>query len=106
MSKQYRINVYENGCLKTVIARVRHNTNLDFWNGHNWSCGEINKHKGLTKLKDGRYVLIYSTDIKDKKDYALIISEYQALQEILKSKNMELLKRKKWKNLKKLYEEY
>jgi hypothetical protein len=31
------VNVYEGG---NVVARVRYNRNLDFWDGRNWTCGE------------------------------------------------------------------
>lgn len=55
--KEYRVNVYDEE--ENVIGRVRYNNNLDYWDGSNWTCGGLGKHKGLTKLRDGRYVLIY-----------------------------------------------
>jgi hypothetical protein len=100
--KQYRVNVYEDG---DVIARVRYNQDLDFWNGRNWQNGGVGRHKGITKLRDGRYVLIHGTDWQGEKDWAEIISPEQALQEVLKSGNTELLDTKKFAELKKLYEE-
>jgi len=100
--KQYRVNVYEDG---DVIARVRYNQNLDYWDGRNWTNGGVGRHKGLTKLRDGRYVLIHGTNWQGEKDWAEIISPEQALQEILKSGNTELLDIKKFAELKKLYEE-
>jgi hypothetical protein len=105
MKEQYRINVYEDEYSNEIIARVRYNSNLDYWDGRNWSNGGVGLHKGLTKLKDGRYVLIYGTNWQGDKDYGTIISKEDALQEILKSQNLELLKMKKWKDLKILYEE-
>ena len=102
MGKQYRVNVYENG---DVIARVRYNSCLDYWDGRNWTNGGVGRHKGLTKLRDGRYVLIHGTDWQGEKDWTEIISPEQALQEILKSGNTELLDTKKFAGLKKLYEE-
>lgn len=100
--KEYRINVYnEKG---EVVARVRYNANLDFWDGRNWTCGSTGRHKGLTKLKDGRYVLIHGTQWQDEKDYAEVITKEQALQEILKAQRLELLETKKFKELKELYE--
>lgn len=104
MSKQYRVNVYD-GVLNGVIARVRYNSVLDYWDGHNWKNGKSGEHKGLTKLKDGRYVIIYGSDFVGKMDYAEIITKEIALQEILKSGNYELLRTKKFKELKKLYDE-
>ena len=101
-AKQYRVNVYEDG---DVIARVRYNQNLDYWDGRNWTNGGVGRHKGLTKLRDGRYVLIHGTQWQGEKDWAEIISPEQALQEILKSGNTELLDTKKFAELKKLYEE-
>lgn len=106
-AKQYRVNVYENqyDLGGDVIARVRYNQNLDYWDGRNWSNGGMGRHKGITKLKDGRYVIIVGTDWQGEKDWAEIISPEQALQEILKSGNTELLSTKKFAELKKLYEE-
>lgn len=107
-AKQYRVNVYEEnqyGLDGDVIARVRYNSCLDYWDGRNWTNGGVGRHKGLTKLRDGRYVLIHGTQWQGEKDWAEIISPEQALQEILKSGNTELLDTKKFVELKKLYEE-
>ena len=100
MAKEYRVNVYDGD---EVVARVRYNSNLDFWDGRNFTCGSTGRHKGLTKLKDGRYVLIHGTQWQGEKDYAEIITPKQALQEILKSGNTELLELKKFKELKQAY---
>lgn len=98
-----KVNVLdENG---KVIARVNYNSNLDFWDGNNHSCGVLGRHKGLTKLKDGRFVLIHGTQYQKERDYAEIISKEQALQEILRSGNEELLEKKKFKELRDLYEQ-
>ena len=86
--KQYRVNVYMDRYeMKEVIARVRYNQNLDHWDGRNWQNGGVGRHKGLTKLKDGRYVIIKGTDWQGEKDYAYIVDEEEALQEILKILN-------------------
>ena len=102
--KEYRVNVYADEFMEEVIARVRYNQNLDFWDGRNFTCGSTGRHKGLTKLKDGRYVLIHGTQWQGEKDYAIVISAEQALQEILKSGNYDLLETKKFRELKELYE--
>ena len=63
-----RINVYdERG---NVVAQVKYKDNLG-------------KDKGITKLKDKRYVLIYGP-LNDK-SRGIIISPEQALYEILKA---------------------
>ena len=107
--KQYRVNVYENqhGLFLNgeVIARVRYNTNLDYWDGRNWQNGGVGRHKGITKLKDGRYVIIIGTDWQGERDYAYVVDADEALQEILKSQNLDLLETKKFKELKKIYNE-
>lgn len=105
-AKQYRVNVYENqyDLDGDVIARVRYNQNLDYWDGRNWQNGGMGRHKGITRLKDGRYVLIHGTQWQGEKDWAEIISPKQALQEILKSGNHDLLETKKFRELKELYE--
>ena len=101
-TKQYRVNVYDGN---DVVARVRYNQDLDYWNGRNWQNGGLGLHKGITKLRDGRYVLIHGTDWQGEKDWAEVVSPEQALQEILRSGNTELLDTKKFAELKKLYEE-
>lgn len=100
--KQYRVSVYDGN---DVVARVRYNQDLDYWNGRNWQNGGLGLHKGITKLRDGRYVLIHGTDWQGERDWAEIVSPEQALQEILRSGNTELLDTKKFAELKKLYEE-
>lgn len=105
MDKQYRVNVYIDELENEIIARVRYNANLDYWDGSNWRNGNPGKHKGLTKLKNGKYVLIKGSDWEGDIDFGIIISKENALQEILKSQKLQLLKMKKWRDLKKLYDE-
>lgn len=106
-AKQYRVNVYEHPMKMSqeVIARVRYNTVLDYWDGHNWKNGGPGWHKGITKLKDGRYVIIIGTDWQGQQDHAYVVEPEEALQEILKAQKLDLLDTKKFVELKKLYEE-
>jgi hypothetical protein len=84
-----KVNVYEDG---RVIARVEYNSNLDFWDGKNWTCGSIGRHLGLTRLrKSGQYVLIHGTDLQGEQDSAEIVTDEEAYQAILTSGNTELL---------------
>ena len=86
----YRIPVIDDS--GTIVARVKYNENLDFWDGgHNWSCGEIGRHKGITKLKNGKFVLIFGTRWEKERDSARVVSDEEALQAILKARNDELL---------------
>jgi hypothetical protein len=94
------VSVYDG---EKVIAQVEYNNNLDYWDGRNWTCGSVGHHKGLTKLKDGRYVLIYGTQWQGERDYAIVVSSEDALQEILKSNNTELLEEERFRELKELY---
>ena len=84
------VNVYNSE--GEIIGEVKYNTNLDFWDGRNWTSGGTGCHKGLTRLKTGQFVLIYGTDWIGQKDRAEIISAEQAVQEILKSGNHGLFK--------------
>mgnify|MGYP001210273281 FL=1 len=106
-AKQYRVNVYKNqyDLGGDVIARVRYNQNLDYWDGRNWQNGGMGRHKGITKLKDGRYVIIIGSNWQGERDYAYTVDAHEALQEILKAQQLELLDTKKFVELKKLYEE-
>lgn len=97
------INVYDDNNI--IIGRVNYSTNLDFYDGRNFTCGSVGEHKGLTKLRNGKFVLIRTSNWRDSPDYAEIISDGQALQEILNSGNTKLLEEKRFTKLKKLYEE-
>jgi hypothetical protein len=86
-----KVNVYKDG---KVIARVGYNSNLDYWDGKNWTCGSMGRHLGLTRLrKSGQYVLIHGTDFLGEQDRAEIISDEEAYQQILTSGNIELLEK-------------
>ena len=97
-----KVNVYtENG---GIIARVEFNTNLDYWDGSNWTCGSTGRHLGLTKLKDGRYVLIHGTEWQGEENTAEVVSAEDALQAVLSSGNDELLDQSRFAKLRALYE--
>jgi len=82
------IPVYDDG---EIIAKVKYNNNLDYWDGNNWTCGSTGRHKGLTRLKkSGKYVLIHGTQWQGERDTAEVISPEKAVQEILSSGNEEL----------------
>ena len=102
---EYRVNVYEGPEYRErVVARVRYNNLLDYWDGRNWTNGGTGMHKGITKLKDGRYVIIIGSQWQGARDYGYIVSPEEALQEILKSGNHDLIETKKFRELKELYE--
>lgn len=101
----YQINVFEDAYHSEVVARVKYNEALDYWDGRNWTNGGLGMHLGITKLKDGRYVLIFGTQLQGEKDYGMIVTSKEALNEILKSNNAELLDYKKFEDLRTLAEE-
>ena len=98
------VNVYESEFCNDIVARVKYNEKLDYWNGRNWGNGGLGMHKGITRLKDGRFVIIIGSQKQGSKDYVYIVSKEEALQEILKSDKLELLEDKKFAELKTLYE--
>ncbi|MBT9168971.1 MAG: hypothetical protein DDT19_02323 [Syntrophomonadaceae bacterium] len=103
---EHRVNVYAGEEYREeIIARVRYNDNLDYWTGSNWQNGEVGMHKGLTKLKDGRYVIIIGSQWQGARDYAYVVSAEEALREIVRSGNTKLLETEKFTELKKLQEE-
>ena len=81
------VNVFDG---EEIIGQVSENTNLDYWDGNNHTCGSTGRHKGLTQLADGRYVLIHGSQWQGERDTAEIISAETALREILVSGNEEL----------------
>ena len=92
------VNVWASEGDKRVVAQVQYRHNLDSWDGPG-------RHKGITKLRDGRHVIIYGTEYPNEKDYALVVTPEEALREILESGNMYLLKETKFESLKLLYEQ-
>jgi hypothetical protein len=98
-----KVNVYsESG---EVVARVEYNSNLDFYDGSNYTCGSTGRHQGLTKLKDGRYVLIRGTEWEGERDTAELVTADEALQAILSSDNDELLEQPRFSELKAMSED-
>lgn len=89
-----KVNVYEKEMETKIVARVGYNSDLDVWDGSNWTSGETGRHKGLAKLKNGSFVLIHSTQWQGEKDYGIIITADEALQEILRSDASEKLIKK------------
>ncbi len=83
------VNVFDG---EEVVGQVSENTNLDYWDGNNHTCGSTGRHKGLTVLQDGRYVLIHSSQWQGERDNAEVITAETALREILVSGNEELFK--------------
>lgn len=102
--KEIRVNVYPSLPRRRgeVIARVRYTNNLDTWHKDGWYTERPALHKGLTKLRDGRYVAIYDGE---NGCYGLIVTAQEALEEVLKSGHMELLKTKKFRLLGEMYKE-
>lgn len=76
-----------------IIAEVKYNDNLDFYDGRNYTNGSTGRHSGLTQLSDGQYVLIHGTQWQGERDRAEIITPEQAIQEIMRSGNTELFDR-------------
>jgi len=97
-----KVNVYENG---NIVARVKYNQDLDFWDGNNLTSGSTGLHLGITKLRDGRYVLIYGTQWQGNRDQAEVVSDREALDAILRTGHEELLEEKKYAPLKELMEQ-
>lgn len=85
-----------------VIARVKYNSRLDIWDGSYWTNGGLGSHLGITQLRDGRYVLIHGTEWQGERDWAEVVSDERALQEILFSDNEQLLEEQRFARLKDL----
>ena len=95
------INVFEKGT-ENIIAKVKYNNNLDHWNGKFMvslaGSSEFILHKGLTRLRNGNFVLIttatqYHHPLENERENiacAHIIEDEQAMLEILKSSRYEL----------------
>ena len=83
------VNVYNEN--DEIIEDVDYNNKLDVWDGSNFQSGGTGQHKGLTRLENGKFVLIHGSDWQGVRDYGEIISRSEALQEILNSRDLDLL---------------
>ena len=99
------VKVYRDETKQELIGVVNYSENLDFYDGRNFQNGGFGYHKGLTKLKNGSYVIIIGSNWEDVQDYAYVVSDKEALREIIESGNLELLKEGRFKKLRMLYEE-
>lgn len=94
-----RIKVFEDYYGRhEVVSRVNCNTYLDYWDGRNYTNGGCESHLGITKLRDGRFVLIYSCLYGD--NYAIVVDDFDAAYQIWKSGNTYLLDSKRFSRLK------
>jgi hypothetical protein len=97
-----KVNVYDGD---KVVGRVEYNNNLDRWDGSNYTSGSTGRHKGITRLRDGRYVLIHGTQWQGEQDSAEVIGAEEALQEILQADCAELLEEARFAELKEIWAE-
>jgi len=89
MANEIRVPVYdEEG---KVIARVAYNKKLDFWDGHNWTCGSTGRHLGYTRLKSGKYVLIHGTQWQGERNHAEVVSPERLVQEAARAGRLDEL---------------
>lgn len=94
MTTKNRVPVYDVDQYgeRHVVARVNYNQRLDYWDGHNWTSGSTGRHLGITKLRDGRYVLIHGTQWQGESDYGEVVTNQEALDAIMRTGHQDLLK--------------
>ena len=94
-----KVNVYDG---ERIVARVKYNELLDSWDGNDYSSGSTGHHLGITKLKSGKFVLIYGTAWEGERNTASVVSDEEALFAVLESGHDELLDQPKYARLKAL----
>lgn len=97
-----KVKVYDSEEKSDIVALVNCTQNLDSWDGQNNSNGGFGMHKGITRLKNGSYVIIISSQWEGASDYGFIVSDEEALQEIISADCQEFLSLKKYESLKML----
>jgi hypothetical protein len=63
---------------RSCIGRVTYTSNLDYWDGNNYTCGSTGHHLGVGKTRNGRYFLVHGTQWQGERDYAEIVTEAEA----------------------------
>jgi len=99
MEMEDKVAVYENG---KILAIVEINRNLD---GDAGNSGFDGIHLGLTRLNDGRYVLISSSQWEGDEQSAEVITSDKAFDYICQTGNYYLLNDPKFADLKPMLEE-
>jgi len=97
-----KVPVYDG---EDIVAHVKYNSNLDYWDGRNYTCGSTGRHLGITVLKDGRFVLIHGTQWQGERSHAEIVPAEEALRAIIRTDSTELLESPRFKALQELYNE-
>ena len=82
------IRCYKNG---TVKGMVEYTSNLDHWDGHNYTSGSTGHHIGVSKTKSGEFYVCHGTQWQGERDYAEIITEEQAKELCLHHKPAQYL---------------
>lgn len=98
------VKVYQNESRENLIGVINYNENLDYVVGSNRQNGGFGMDKGITKLKDGSYVIIVGSNWDGAESYAYVVDDKEALDEIVNSYNLELLEKGRFKRLRELYE--
>ena len=98
-----RVPVYDSD--NRLVAHVKYNQNLDFWDGNNYTSGSAGRHLGIAVLKGDRYVLIHGTQWQGERNLAEIVSAEDALDAIVRTNSCEILNSPRFAALKKLYDE-
>lgn len=76
-----------------VVGRVPYTSNLDYWDGHNWTCGSTGRHLGVGRTESGVFYLVHGTQWQGERDYAEIVSEEQAKASVMKANDNDLFRR-------------
>lgn len=91
---QHMVSVHHEG---RIVGKVAYNSDLDHWDGHNFTCGSTGRHLGITRLKktiDGMsFVLIHGTQWDGETDHAELVSNDEAKQAILSSGDDNIFKK-------------
>jgi putative transposon-encoded protein len=81
------VPVYDDN--SAIIGRVEYNEKLDFWDGHNFTCGQTGRHLGYTRLKkSGKWVLIHGTQWQGEQSSAHVCSAEELIQAAIRTDNI------------------
>lgn len=92
---EYKVGVYDEDI---KIGEVEYNQNLDYWDGSNWCHGRNDRHLGVAKWKNGRYVIIHGDDLEGHRDWAQETSRKEAYK-LIKEFKPELFEEEEFEEL-------
>lgn len=86
------------------VARVKYNEKLDYYINNRLGYKQLGYHRGLTRLRDGRLVLIEGRDTGERT--ARVVGPIEVLESVLVSGRVDAIAGDKYRDIQQMYNLY